>query len=394
MKSHHTMIQCIDQPKQLTGSSVESRSTDCQYKKDGTDVNKKRRKPSKELSYPYIDELQDSSLPGPSYYLSIEKVLSLIYTPKANDHQKRANNERLNLAPANVNTQSSNIEVTNTAINESFVSQSSNINNSISSRAKLEKTKKLLQLKTSQPSDLHQAINSPSVYDLSPQIPITLDIDHNDNTPSPQKRTTSNIVTTFPDNNTTPNMKADISPSKNQNIDRSNETDMTTSIYFEGINTPIKHRATCHKCGNMREYTFACTECPYIFCMKCVNKMKQEHGETVFTKGCPVCKNLCCCADKSENCHKIHHCYKKCPSTVNPNYVRPCILAQRSLQYKNLKIKDVSPITNKSPLPRSSPFSSTNINHKLLTTDSYGTNLSNNNLTNDYDSSCEGQIRI
>ena len=84
------------------------------------------------------------------------------------------------------------------------------------------------------------------------------------------------------------------------------------------------HRTTCHRCGNIRKDAYACTECPYIFCVKCVEKMKQEHGKSTFMKGCPVCKNLCCCADKSESCHKIHHCYKKCPSTVNPNYVRPC----------------------------------------------------------------------
>lgn len=40
-----------------------------------------------------------------------------------------------------------------------------------------------------------------------------------------------------------------------------------------------------------------------------------EHGQNIFINGCPVCKLVCCCADKSSSCTRMHHCYKKCPRT-------------------------------------------------------------------------------
>jgi hypothetical protein len=43
--------------------------------------------------------------------------------------------------------------------------------------------------------------------------------------------------------------------------------------------------------------------------------MKEEHGLDVFFGGCPVCKELCCCNNKSVFCHRKNHCYRKCPAT-------------------------------------------------------------------------------
>jgi hypothetical protein len=91
----------------------------------------------------------------------------------------------------------------------------------------------------------------------------------------------------------------------------------------------IRHRASCHRCGNMRKKNVQCEACPHIFCQRCTEKMLMEHGETAFDNGCPVCKGLCCCAgtltgtmslaavDDSGNCAcpRIYHCYKKCPMT-------------------------------------------------------------------------------
>lgn len=36
--------------------------------------------------------------------------------------------------------------------------------------------------------------------------------------------------------------------------------------------------------------------------MKCMDKMIEEHGPDCFKGGCPVCKKLCCCSEKSLNC--------------------------------------------------------------------------------------------
>ena len=52
------------------------------------------------------------------------------------------------------------------------------------------------------------------------------------------------------------------------------------------------HRASCHRCGNMRKNAVACTDCPYLFCGRCIDKMKEEHGPTVFENGCPVVSNI------------------------------------------------------------------------------------------------------
>ena len=43
--------------------------------------------------------------------------------------------------------------------------------------------------------------------------------------------------------------------------------------------------------------------------------MIEEHGEKTFKDGCPVCNELCCCGvNRSVNCVRKFHCYKKCPA--------------------------------------------------------------------------------
>jgi hypothetical protein len=48
------------------------------------------------------------------------------------------------------------------------------------------------------------------------------------------------------------------------------------------------HRASCHRCGNLRSKPLQCSMCPYVFCHACVKKMKEAHGADVFAGGCPV----------------------------------------------------------------------------------------------------------
>ena len=77
----------------------------------------------------------------------------------------------------------------------------------------------------------------------------------------------------------------------------------------------IAHRASCHRCGNLRKKTMKCDRCPHVFCQKCGEKMIEEHGEKTFKDGCPVCNELCCCGvNRSVNCVRKFHCYKKCPA--------------------------------------------------------------------------------
>lgn len=78
----------------------------------------------------------------------------------------------------------------------------------------------------------------------------------------------------------------------------------------------IKHRASCHRCGNLRKKNVLCSRCPHTFCQRCAEKMQEEHGIAVFNDGCPVCKDLCCCGkNRSLQCTHKYHCYKKCPLT-------------------------------------------------------------------------------
>jgi hypothetical protein len=74
---------------------------------------------------------------------------------------------------------------------------------------------------------------------------------------------------------------------------------------------------SCHRCGNIRKRKVMCPapQCPHIFCGRCAEKLKEEHGPDIFTGGCPFCKEACCCSNKNQNCDRKHHCYRKCPLT-------------------------------------------------------------------------------
>lgn len=61
------------------------------------------------------------------------------------------------------------------------------------------------------------------------------------------------------------------------------------------VDALVRHRASCHRCGNLRKKNVRCPKCPHIFCQKCAEKMVEEHGERIFADGCPVCKERCCC---------------------------------------------------------------------------------------------------
>eukprot|EP01031_Cornospumella_fuschlensis_P035969 gene35969-43624_t len=74
----------------------------------------------------------------------------------------------------------------------------------------------------------------------------------------------------------------------------------------------LGHRSSCHRCGNLRVKIFLCPMCPQVFCVRCYEKMLEEHGPEVFFNGCPMCKRLCCCFNKEIHCTKTFHCYKKC----------------------------------------------------------------------------------
>ena len=71
------------------------------------------------------------------------------------------------------------------------------------------------------------------------------------------------------------------------------------------------HRVSCHRCGNIRKRKVICSnpQCPHIFCGRCADKFEEEFGKKVFHDGCPFCKSLCCCSNKSPTCTRfvLHH---------------------------------------------------------------------------------------
>ena len=66
------------------------------------------------------------------------------------------------------------------------------------------------------------------------------------------------------------------------------------------------HRVSCHRCGNIRKKKIVCSvvNCPHIFCGRCSDKYMDEYGSDVFDGGCPVCKELCCCSNKTMYCNR------------------------------------------------------------------------------------------
>ena len=133
----------------------------------------------------------------------------------------------------------------------------------------------------------------------------------------------------------------------------------------------VKHRVSCHRCGNLRKNNTSCDVCPMIFCRRffflklysvlcwnvftlqprCSDKMRDEHGLHIFETGCPVCKKKCCCGGaRTSSCSRVHHCYKKCPATkalasstpittfVESYFQRPCIAYPSSFAVRKLFI--------------------------------------------------------
>lgn len=102
------------------------------------------------------------------------------------------------------------------------------------------------------------------------------------------------------------------------------------------VKSSSEHRASCHRCGNMRKTVLRCQVCPYIYCRPCTSKMIEEHGLDIFQGGCPVCKDRCCCGiNKSNNCKRKYHCYKKCPITRTQSVHEICSSSDDDNQEKN-----------------------------------------------------------
>jgi hypothetical protein len=75
-------------------------------------------------------------------------------------------------------------------------------------------------------------------------------------------------------------------------------------------NNPNEARISCHRCGNIRKRRITCPRinCPHTFCGRCSDKLKLEYGHDVFINGCPFCKDLCCCSNKTIHCLIKFHC--------------------------------------------------------------------------------------
>ncbi len=91
------------------------------------------------------------------------------------------------------------------------------------------------------------------------------------------------------------------------------ETDQESQHTQDGT---ASRRKACHKCGNIRKKMQNCMklDCPHIFCLNCVKKINALFAsQNQFLDGCPVCCGLCCCANRTLECAKPYHCYRKCP---------------------------------------------------------------------------------
>ena len=74
-----------------------------------------------------------------------------------------------------------------------------------------------------------------------------------------------------------------------------------------------------------------CTACPQVFCHTCFKRIRHAEGAQAFSGGCVVCKYLCCCANKTHECARSVHCYKKCPVSR----------AAKEQAYRYVKVKPV-----------------------------------------------------
>ena len=88
--------------------------------------------------------------------------------------------------------------------------------------------------------------------------------------------------------------------------------------------TEMHHFKTCHRCGNVREKLIICSKCPNVFCTPCAERLSLEDGKCVDSRGCSVCKGLCCCTLRKTHhiCPRSLHCYKKCTSQAESDVVK------------------------------------------------------------------------
>lgn len=118
------------------------------------------------------------------------------------------------------------------------------------------------------------------------------------------------------DTDSSKNVKEENDSTLSDNGTEQLQLDMISLLPDSDCVPSTKHRASCHRCGNLRKKIKCCTNCPHVFCQKCAEKMINEHGANIFLGGCPVCKEVCCCGkNRNADCPKKYHCYKKCPST-------------------------------------------------------------------------------
>ncbi|CAE7427134.1 unnamed protein product, partial [Symbiodinium microadriaticum] len=83
----------------------------------------------------------------------------------------------------------------------------------------------------------------------------------------------------------------------------------------------------------------------------CADKMKEEHGNGVFLKGCPVCLELCCCGSKTIMCNRQNHCYRKCPATKGKNFSKDDLLPASGTDRSRTESSPVHDLGMEAPAP-------------------------------------------
>jgi len=123
------------------------------------------------------------------------------------------------------------------------------------------------------------------------------------------------------------------------------------------------HRASCHRCGNMRKGILKCRRCPSTWCARCAERLAVEHGAEAFAGGCPLCLGLCCCSDErgARVCGRLYHCYKKVggrPGAAARLFTRHRLLPFRALPHSLRSLRAARAPPSLSPsLPPSHPSS-------------------------------------
>lgn len=85
-----------------------------------------------------------------------------------------------------------------------------------------------------------------------------------------------------------------------------------SGVALASLVNPGRRRVTCHVCGNMRKNMEACTRCPMMWCLRCLEKVGGKHPAT--GSGCNYCLGECCCSSNkttpNEPCTNARHCCK------------------------------------------------------------------------------------